>query len=245
MDWFKAAFGNLYPLVYPHRDASEATRVASRLIPIVGTTRPVLDVACGDGRYMSALAAAGAGVYGVDLSEFLLGEAMKRDALRGRLVGGDMRALPFASGAFGSVINMFTSFGYFSTDSENARVLTEVYRVLASRGVFVLDFLNAELVGATVRPRTTRITGDIEVDETRELSADRRVITKRVSVRCSGRESIEYVERVRLYNRTELHSLLGGAGFDVTEEHGDYELGSFDGVSSPRLILICRKQKDA
>ena len=56
-EWFKIAFGELYPLVYAHRDVAEAARVAHLLAPIVGLSRPVLDVACGDGRYMSALIA--------------------------------------------------------------------------------------------------------------------------------------------------------------------------------------------
>src|SRR5712671_5684455 len=120
MEWYKAAFGELYPLVYPHRDVNEAARVASRLAPIVAAARPTLDVACGDGRYMCALGAAGIDVYGVDLSEYLLGEAVKRAGLAGRVVCGDMRALPFVSGAFGSAINMFTSFGYFESDADNA-----------------------------------------------------------------------------------------------------------------------------
>ncbi|HKW13166.1 MAG TPA: methyltransferase domain-containing protein [Candidatus Krumholzibacteria bacterium] len=244
-DWFKIAFGELYPLVYPHRDVAEAARVASRLAPIVASSRPVLDVACGDGRYMSALAAAGVDVYGVDLSEYLLGEAVKRAGLAGRLVCGDMRVLPFLSGAFGAAINMFTSFGYFDSDADNVRVLGEIERVLARRGVFVLDFLNAVVVRSGIKPHTRRTVKDAEVDETRALSHDGHVLTKRVHVRCPGREPVEYVERVRLYTRDELRALVTGAGFDVSAEHGDYDLGAFDAASSPRLVLVNRKRSDA
>jgi SAM-dependent methyltransferase len=244
-DWFKVAFGELYPLVYTHRDVAEAARVASRLAPIIAAPRPVLDVACGDGRYMSALSAAGVNVYGVDLSEYLLGEAVKREELEGRVVCGDMRALPFLSGAFGSAINMFTSFGYFDSDAENARVLAEIQRVLAGGGVFVLDFLNAVVVHRGIKPHTRRAVKEAEVDETRELSPDGRVLTKRVRVRCHGRDPVEYLERVRLYTHDELGALVDAAGFNVSAEHGDYDLGAFDAGSSPRLILVCRKRSDA
>ncbi|HEX6791240.1 MAG TPA: class I SAM-dependent methyltransferase, partial [Candidatus Krumholzibacteria bacterium] len=119
-EWYRVAFGELYPLVYPHRDVAEAARVAARLAPVIRSARPALDVACGNGRYMLALERAGVDMVGVDLSEYLLGEAVK-NGQQGRVVCGDMRALPFVAGAFGSAINMFTSFGYFDDDADNAR----------------------------------------------------------------------------------------------------------------------------
>jgi SAM-dependent methyltransferase len=228
--------------VYPHRDVAEAARVASRLAPLVRTGRPVVDVACGNGRYMCALAAAGVDVYGVDLSEYLLGEAVEKWGLGGRVVCGDMRALPFAAGVFGAAINMFTSFGYFDVDAENARVLREVERVLATDAVFVLDFINAGKVRGGVEAGSRRVVGDAEVEEWRELSRDGRVLTKRVHVKWPGREPVEYMERVRLYEHEELKTMLGAAGFDVRTQHGDYDLGGFDAATSPRVILICRKR---
>lgn len=245
MEWYQVAFGELYPLVYPHRDVAEAARVAKKLAPHVAHAGPTLDVACGDGRYMCALTSAGADMYGVDLSEHLLGEAAKRGELSGRLVCGDMRALPFVAGAFRSAINMFTSFGYFEADAENARVLAEIERVLASGGTFVMDFINAHVARAALKPRTQRTVRDATVDEERELSADGRFLAKRVRVKWPEREAVEYVERVRLYEREELRALLSGAGFDVKAEHGDYELGPFEVSASPRLILICTTRSNA
>jgi SAM-dependent methyltransferase len=242
MEWYEIAFGELYPLVYPHRDVAEATRVAARLAPLVTSVQPTLDVACGDGRYMCALSRAGVDVYGVDLSEYLLGQASLRPELGGRLVCGDMRAIPFASGAFGSAINMFTSFGYFDSEADNARVLSEIERVLVAGGSFVLDFINAQSVREGIRPRSRRMVRTAEVEEERDLSPDGRVLTKLVRVRWPDRDPVEYRERVRLYNRDELRRLLDGAGFDVAGEHGDYELGGFDPSSSPRLIMVCRKR---
>jgi SAM-dependent methyltransferase len=242
MEWYRVAFGELYPLVYPHRDVAEAARVASRLVPILMRGRPVLDVACGNGRYMCALAAAGVDVYGVDLSEYLLGEAVVGGRLRGRVVCGDMRALPFPAGAFGAAINMFTSFGYFDTDPDNARVLAEVNRVLSEGGSFVLDFINAERVRRRVEPHSRRVAGDAVVEERRELSDDGRVLTKRVFVEWSGRAPADYTERLRLYDRDELTGMLSGAGFDVQHVHGDYELGPFDATRSQRVILIGAKR---
>jgi len=240
-EWYKIAFGELYPLVYPHRDVAEAAKVAARLTPLVASARPTLDVACGNGRYMSALAAGGADVYGVDLSEYLLAEAVKQ-GLRGRVVCGDIRALPFATGVFGSAINMFTSFGYFETDDDNAGVLREIARVIRPQGAFVLDFINAARIRRTMTPRSRRVAGDAQVEESRELSAQGRVLTKRVRVEWRGRDPVEYTERLRLYARDELTAMLEGADFHVRDVHGDYQLGPFAADASERLIFVCERR---
>lgn len=241
-DWYRVAFGELYPLVYPHRNIAEASRVVSRLAPLVRASRPTLDVACGNGRYMCALQSAGLDVYGVDLSEYLLGEAV-RAGLGGRVVCGDMRVLPFGDGVFGSAINMFTSFGYFG-DDDNARVLREVARVLGSRGVFVLDFINGGRVRAHIQPTSQRRVDDAVVDEWRELSGDGRVLAKRVTVRWRDRDPVEYTERLRLYARDELSALLDGAGLRPREIYGDYELAAFDDAMSDRLIFVCERRSE-
>lgn len=239
--WYRVAFGELYPLVYPHRDVAEASRVASKLAPLVRATRPTLDVACGNGRYMRALRSAGVDVFGVDLSEYLLGEAAG-SGIGDRVACGDMRALPFEGGAFGSAINMFTSFGYFDDDSENARALREIARVIAPGGAFVMDYLNAARVRDRVEPRSTRAAGDALVEEHRELSDDGRVLTKRVMVTRPDHEPVSYSERLRLYGLVELGAMLESAGLGVRRVHGSYALDTFDERNSERLIVVCERR---
>jgi len=241
VEWYQVAFGEIYPLVYPHRDIAEAARVASKLAPLVAAKKPTLDVACGNGRYMCALAGAGVDVYGVDLSEFLLGEAAGQ-GLAGRVVCGDMRELPFRTGVFGSAINMFTSFGYFERDADNARALHEIARVVTEEGTFVMDFINAERARRTMKPASRRTEGDAEIEERRSLSADGRVLSKQVQVHWPGRDDVSYTERVRLYARAELEEMLGEAGFEIRSVHGNYDLDVFDIAVSDRLILNCKRQ---
>ena len=240
-EWYRTAFGELYPLVYPHRGVAEAARVVSRLSPLLHAPGPTLDVACGNGRYLEALRSAGIDGYGVDLSEYLLGEGA-RAGLGGRLVCGDMRALPFAAGAFGSAINMFTSFGYFGDDGDNARALREMARVVAPRGAFVLDFIHAGRIQERFEPHSERAAGDARVVERRELTGDGRVLIKRVEVSRPGRETVAYAERLRLYTHPELARMLADAGFEVRRTHGDYELGPFDERASERVIFVCEKR---
>jgi SAM-dependent methyltransferase len=58
-------------------------------------------------------------------------------------VRADTRALPFATGSFALVVNLFTSFGYFRDDVMHLRVITEAGRITRPGGRFVLDSLHA------------------------------------------------------------------------------------------------------
>ncbi len=98
---------------------------------------------------------AGVRVTGVDLSAALLAEARGvRPGLPGAptYVRADMRALPFFGPQFDGVVSLFTSFGYFDAPADDARVFAEVARVLAPGGRFLLDFLHAPVVRATLVP---------------------------------------------------------------------------------------------
>ena len=76
--------------------------VVWRIIDGLGPGR-ALDVACGTGRHSGRLAERGHAVVGVDMSaEMLL--AARRAVPSGRFVEGDVRALPFPTGAFDAAV---------------------------------------------------------------------------------------------------------------------------------------------
>lgn len=244
MEWYKVAFGDIYPLVYPHRDDEEASRVAGSLAPLLGGRSPMVDVACGNGRYMAAFARAGLDVYGVDLSPYLLADAVASRSLRGRVVLGDMRSLPFRDGCAGAVVNMFTSFGYFETDLDNVRVMHEAARIAAAGGVFLMDFLNAGSLARELHegaPSVRRERG-ATIEERREIVDEGRVLVKHVRVGVDGRESVEYRERLRLYRHDDLVAMAEVAGFAVRAVYGDYDLAPYAAATSPRVIMRCEKK---
>jgi ubiquinone/menaquinone biosynthesis C-methylase UbiE len=91
-----------------------------------------LDLGCGTGRAIPALAAAGWSVVGVDVSVDQL-EAARAYAGDARLVQADAHALPFADGEFDAVVSILTH-----TDLDDLqRAFGEASRVLRSGGAFV------------------------------------------------------------------------------------------------------------
>lgn len=237
-EWFAEWFGDTYLELYPHRDEAEAAR-AVELLAGNGVIKPgarVLDLACGAGRHLLALADAGTRVSGLDLSMPLLRAARRRGITAG-LVRGDIRRLPLRTAAFDAVVNLFTSFGYFNTDDEHATTLGEVARVLKRGGRFAIDFLNAPAVRATLVPEDEKLAGGRRIVQRRRLSEGGRYVAKDILLPDENRS---FRERVRLFERAELETMLGAAGLRVDAAFGNYD-GAAHAPSSPRLILLATR----
>jgi len=233
-EWFERWFGEEYVRLYPHRDdqeAAQAVALIDRMVTVDG--RHVLDLACGPGRHAAHLSQRGARVVGCDLSMPLLTRARARVGDRASFVRGDMRALPFASGSFDLVVNLFTSFGYFADDAQHAAVLRDVATLLKPQGTFMLDFLNASRVRATLVPREQQELGEHHVRIERRISEDDRFVIKEMHLLEDGRC---FVERVRLFSPDDLVTLLESVGLSVRERFGGYD-GAPLTDDAPRVLL--------
>jgi ubiquinone/menaquinone biosynthesis C-methylase UbiE len=162
MRWWESWFGEEYLELYPHRDLASARReVAFALAHLDPDPMPLLDLACGSGRHSLRFAEKGFSPVGLDYSAPLLELARARNENL-RLVRGDMRALPFDGGSFRSVVNFFTSFGYFLHEMDNVAVVSEIERVLAPGGRFLCDTFGRDHVIARLVREESRSTGERE-----------------------------------------------------------------------------------
>lgn len=217
-EWFEEWFGEEYLHLYPHRNEAEAARLVGLLtdrLPWCAGWR-VLDVACGAGRHLAALERAGAIPFGFDLSAALLRRA--REVTRRPLVRADMRALPFRPRSMHLTVNLFTSFGYFAADEEHHDALGQMLATVRPGGWFVIDFLNAEQVRASLVPVEETQYGNQPVRIERRLSPDGRFVRKTIAL-ASGRR---FEERVRLLGAGDLEEMLVAHGAVVQHRFGDY-----------------------
>ena len=252
-DWYKTAFRFDYLRVYPHRNDDEARRQVDFLLERLDNAPPcdVLDLGCGDGRHSLELTRRGYRVTGLDLSEELLGRARRRTSDEGldiTFIQGDMRDAPGVS-AFDLVVNFFTSFGYFSEDRENARVLDAIARSLRPGGRFLMDYLNRAYVLSTLVPEDRRTVEGMEVEQRRWITGDPSEagghvrINKHVRIREGGVER-SYDESVRMYTLEELDAMMDLAGLKVAQTFGDFD-GRPVNDDAPRNILIGESRSGA
>lgn len=99
--------------------------------------RRVLDLACGNGRWLERLRPARLRYYvGLDLNAAMLHQA------RGgwpdhAFLRGDMTSLPFADGAFDGVMSMFGAMGHLPLEGQH-RMMDEIVRVLTPGGLAIV-----------------------------------------------------------------------------------------------------------
>jgi ubiquinone/menaquinone biosynthesis C-methylase UbiE len=239
MTWWESWFGEEYLELYPHRDLESARReVAFALSRLDPDPMPLLDLCCGSGRHSLRFAERGLIPVGLDYSAPLLELAGARKE-RLPLVRGDMRFLPFADLSFRSVVNFFTSFGYFLRETDNVAVVAEIERVLAQGGRFLCDTFGRDYVLARLVPEERRSSGQREYRIRRWWNAGTLRVEKEIEVRRGG-STETFRESVRAYAADELTQMLCGAGMMVEATWGDFD-GTPLSRESPRLILLARK----
>ncbi|MGH9368874.1 MAG: methyltransferase domain-containing protein [Thermoanaerobaculia bacterium] len=239
MTWWESWFGEEYLDLYPHRDLDSARReVAFALDRLRPDPTPMLDLCCGAGRHLPVFLELGIDPIGLDYSAPLLELARARTA-RLRLVRADMRWLPFSDRVFQSVVNFFTSFGYFVGEADNAAVVSEIARVLAPGGRVLCDTFGLDHVLGRLVPEENRSGAGREYRIRRWWNPDTRRIEKEIEVR-HGASTATFRESVRAYTAPELTSLFERAALRVEATWGDFD-GSPVGCDSPRLILVACK----
>lgn len=242
-EWWQEAFRADYLRLYAHRDLASARAEAAFLASRGLLGARVLDLCCGQGRHSLAIAELGRDVRGLDWSQELIDRAPLLDAgglLRGRLVQGDARSLPWPASSFDTVVQLFTSFGYFDRQGD-LTVACEVSRVLAAGGLWVLDLANPSLVRRTLVPRSDREQDGFRLEETRTLEEDGAVVAKLVACTAPDGRVRTWSERVRLWTAEELAAPLRDVGLVLEARLGGFG-GEPWGADSPRQLLAWRRQ---
>ena len=246
MKWYERSFGSDYLALYPHRDDTEAERDIASLVALIDppANLPLLDLGCGAGRHLLALHRRGfSKMVGIDLSADLLDAARARLEEAGaenvELLQSDMREIPFCS-RFATIISMFTSFGYFDSSDEDARMLAATFSALRPGGTFVLDTLGRRWTIDHLQPHEERTIGDLRLDITRSITPGGQRVEKKTRVFEPGRQERVYRESVRMYGPDELRGMLAAAAFDRVDLYGSLAGVPFN-EASPRTVVVSRK----
>jgi len=237
-EWFSNWFDSpYYHLLYFHRDDADARDFIDALILHleISPDAHILDLACGRGRHAIYLNRKGFQVTGLDLSPKNISIAREAENEQLHFNTHDMRdALP---GKYDLILNLFTSFGYFSSDDEHVLALRHISDALKPDGCFILDYMNADKVRRNlVTHNQTEINGVLFDLRRRNVEG---FIEKDIRFTVDGRAYF-FQERVRSFSKEELESLVKKAGLHVIDRWGNYELDPFHREDSDRLIFHCK-----
>jgi SAM-dependent methyltransferase len=237
-DWWRSWFGPGYLALYDEYLAERTPIEVDQLERLLGLEPPlrILDLPCGQGRHAIELARRGYDVTGVDLSPFMLKVAEERartEGVRVRWLTGDMRE-PIAGERFDSVLNLFTSLGYFADEADDRKVVGAAAVMLGPGGRFVLEVINGERVIARFQEREWFTVGQAAVVERRSLDASARRMVVERTVNTPNDTEVS-VHAIRLYGGRDVDAMLRSAGFNRVDLYGDW---SGDPLSPESLRVL-------
>ena len=239
-EWFASWFDSpYYPMLYRHRDESEATELLTNLHQLLALPAQacVLDLCCGQGRHSRTLHSLGYSVVGIDLSPAAIEHAGKQATEGQRFEVQDMRLFSLPE-RFDAVFNLFTSFGYFDSNEENMRVLNRIAGHLKPNGTLVIDYLNAQPLLSHEDQEASLQVEHVSFKTFKYVKGNS--IVKQITV--SDRDQVHlFSERVQLLTIDQFTAMLQTAGFEITHVYGDYHLTPYQPEQSPRCLIIARK----
>jgi len=244
-DWFEneTFWQAMYHFLFPEERFLAAPGEIEKIISLVGIKKGrALDLCCGPGRHSVALAQVGFKVTAVDLSPFLLGKAKalgESEKTGIEWVREDMRKFN-RPGEFDLIFNLFTSFGYFEDEADNAAVLSMIYRNLKPGGCIIMDIMAKEILARVYHPtQSTELPDGSIVVQRVKISDDwTRCCNQWLLIRDGKADSFSFDHM--LYSGKELKTLFSAAGFKDIKLYGNLDGDAYDPQAS-RLIAVARK----
>jgi len=241
--WYEEWFDREeYYMVYRKRDEADARKLLALIerVTEVDQGAKVLDMACGRGRHAILLARRGFHVTGIDLSRSAIETARKMalvESISIEFKTGDMRESP-CTACFGLVVNLFTSFGYFDEDEENARAVRAMAESLVVGGWLVQDFMNGEYWSKNFVPYDERSEDGMVLKQRRWVERDR--LNKEITIIKDDGSEQKFNESVRLFGLNDFEQMHAGAGLKVEHVFGDSDGRAYDDESQ-RLIIFSKR----
>ena len=240
MEWFETWFDSeYYHKLYKNRDDDEAEQFINNLITNLqlNSSSNILDLACGKGRHSIFPTNIGFKTMGVDLSPKSIAFARKFNNPNLRFEVRDMRK-SFCECQFDAIFNLFTSFGYFESKTENIKVLKAIENMLKKNGVFVIDFMNANKVIGNLVEEENKFIDQINFRLKRSYINGN--ILKTIDFTDKGKD-FHFTEKVQALFLEDFQYLISQTNLKIDSIFGDYNLNPFDRVLSDRLIIVGRK----
>jgi SAM-dependent methyltransferase len=209
----------------------------------------ILDLACGNGRHAIELTKRGYATICFDYSQPILDiakEKAQKINVNLEILQGDMRETQWNK-EFDVVLNLFQSLGYFKTDEEDKKVLSNVFTALKDGGKFLLDVRNPDYIFPTIKKgNNAALKPCYPIHNRGSLKVKEEVVEPNIwkvtfDWQMGGSVTRNYWTHVRLYNLNELTQMFEEEGFSIEKVWGDYDGSEYQPEISKRLIILAKK----
>jgi len=245
MSWYEddKLWEKFYDCMFDADSFALAQQQIPELLALINhSVNTVLDLGCGPGRHCLALAKMDYEVTGVDMSEYLLNQALKKSqeqSLNIKFIQTDM--LTYQSDRpHDVIINMFNSFGYFDSQKKNQTVLNNAYNNLAKKGSLVIDTVGKETLARNIEPvhLSEYANGDLRIE--RPLLIDNMQIFSNEWILISGNEVFRRSYQHYVYTPVEITTMCEQAGFNKVNIYGSLSGDEYD-LESERMVVVEEK----
>ena len=239
-----------YDAVY--RDAPQISRDAAFYETLaVDSGGPVLELGCGTGRVLLAIAARGLACSGVDQSPAMLEECRRKpgaDALA--LTCAPMERFDLGGRRFAFIFSAFRAFQHLDTVEQQLACLANVRRHLAPGGTFAFDVFNPSpaRMGVEREPEVVDTAFEFEGRSVKRYASVTRDVARQIMhvsfrfedpQRPAGTPDVAVKLTMRWFWRYELEHLMHRAGFADVTIYSDFDRSPIE-ASSPALIVVAR-----
>ncbi len=214
---------------------AQTERNARAIVDLAGLSagERVLDAPCGIGRYAAALHRLGFDVTAIDLSKEQL-EFAQRQNPGPKYRRADMRHPP--GEPYDLILNLFSSFGYFESQSEDAKLLNSWHQCLRPSGRLIIEVADADRVRKSFDGKTTReLRNGQRYSEVATMDWDRGLLS--TTFLRDGKQVFDCW--LRVYTSDQLRVMLENAGFRRVQLFGSFE-GSAK-QPGDRAIFVAQK----
>lgn len=222
----------------------------------------IADFGCGVGRHTNQLIDKGYNVIGVDFSKNLLEKAKRNSNKKENFIHGDCRDIDLNT-KYNTILCLYDVIGSFIDNSENIKILDNIYKHLEDGGYAIISVMNYELTKAKAihtfslkdehnrlleltASDTMQTTGDIFNPDYYMIDKDTNIVYRREQFNVENQLPQELIVRDYRYTKVEIEQMCIDIGLEVIFSRyvqagkWEVELEATD-KKAKEILLLCQK----
>lgn len=247
-EWFEDEdfWVNYGPIMFDEVHWAEASGIAKACCDIASLKKNsrVLDACCALGRISVELALCGMNVTGVDITQPFLDAAKESADDEGvslELINHDMRTFSVSEDKkFDLAVNIYNSFGYCDSISDDMEILKRIFESLKDGGTFILECISREIaVQYFTEGEWFERAGMTVLTQFDVVGAWEGLNSKWILIDKDGNRR-EHAFVQRLYSAADLRDKLISIGFRKAEVYGGFNLSPYN-QKATTMVIVARK----